>query len=338
MVKWRNQKIEPIGICPSSETDLLTHIEKCGRHCYLSHDKMNETSHLKFFEMLCKNGHLSVFGHSNIVFNISNISPALFEAVRRMLNTNARDVYKFIFTNFIASFGQLASYFRFVINDVNIIVSGNIRAWVEYLNRASNRCFCYVDLCEAFAKYYPFVWENINKYLRNENFLSNYIETIPTLIPNFDKSGIASITPVDEETQAHRYSDYDIPQYTFFVVTNRGISHEIVRHTTFTFSQESTRYVNYRNRGVEFIEDDVISENEEVEKLLENTVEVYDCIKSAPQWARNILPHALKTQLTMTGRKSAYDHFIKVRSSSGAHPQVRELAFELKKFFDKGVI
>lgn len=37
------------------------------------------------------------------------------------------------------------------------------------------------------------------------------------------------------------------------IVCDRGVSHELVRHRICAFSQESTRYVNYTNRGIEFI-------------------------------------------------------------------------------------
>ncbi len=36
-------------------------------------------------------------------------------------------------------------------------------------------------------------------------------------------------------------------------ITNRGVTHELVRHRLAAYSQESTRYVNYKNREMEFI-------------------------------------------------------------------------------------
>jgi len=40
---------------------------------------------------------------------------------------------------------------------------------------------------------------------------------------------------------------------TMRFVTDRGVSHEIVRHRIASFTQESTRYVNYSKRGVSVI-------------------------------------------------------------------------------------
>ena len=36
-------------------------------------------------------------------------------------------------------------------------------------------------------------------------------------------------------------------------IIDRGVSHELVRHRLCSFSQESTRYVNYNKKGIEFI-------------------------------------------------------------------------------------
>lgn len=37
-------------------------------------------------------------------------------------------------------------------------------------------------------------------------------------------------------------------RYTFRFTTDRGVSHELVRHRVFSFAQESTRYCNYSNK------------------------------------------------------------------------------------------
>ena len=36
-------------------------------------------------------------------------------------------------------------------------------------------------------------------------------------------------------------------------ITNRGVTHELVRHRLAAYSQESTRYVNYGGKEIEFI-------------------------------------------------------------------------------------
>lgn len=42
---------------------------------------------------------------------------------------------------------------------------------------------------------------------------------------------------------------FHIPRYTFRITCSRAIANEIVRHRKMSFSQESTRYVNYANKS-----------------------------------------------------------------------------------------
>jgi len=82
MVKIVEPSIEIYDI--KSLMDIKKHIEKCGRTCYKSEDKITDTSAEKFIEGILKSGHESVIEHANIIFkltkndnnikNITNIS------------------------------------------------------------------------------------------------------------------------------------------------------------------------------------------------------------------------------------------------------------------------
>ena len=54
-----------------------------------------------------------------------------------------------------------------------------------------------------------------------------------------------------------------------------------------------------------------------------------------PQQARAVLPNSLKTELVMTGFAKDWEHFFKLRDAGSAHPQARELAQPLHKEFIK---
>lgn len=45
-----------------------------------------------------------------------------------------------------------------------------------------------------------------------------------------------------------------------------------------------------------------------------------------PQEARAVLPNSLKTEVVMTANLREWRHFFKLRCSSAAHPQMREVA------------
>ena len=54
-----------------------------------------------------------------------------------------------------------------------------------------------------------------------------------------------------------------------------------------------------------------------------------------PQQARAVLPNSLKTELVVTGFASDWEHFFELRDAGSAHPQARELAQPLHEEFIK---
>ena len=130
---------------------------------------------------------------------------------------------------------------------------------------------------------------------------------------------------------------------TVKIVCDRGVSHELVRHRTFSFAQESQRYVNYKkNDCFQFIEPSTFADwDERVQKdyliCLANCAETYNkMIESnrTPQEARAILPNSTKTEIVMTGDRYAWKHFIDLRyyeTTGKVHPEMRIIA---DKIFD----
>jgi hypothetical protein len=52
-----------------------------------------------------------------------------------------------------------------------------------------------------------------------------------------------------------------------------------------------------------------------------------------PEEARAVLPNSLKTEVVMTANLREWRHFFKQRCQKAAHPQIRELALALLKYF-----
>ena len=148
---------------------------------------------------------------------------------------------------------------------------------------------------------------------------------------------------------------------TVRVVCDRGVSHEIVRHRLASYSQESTRYCNYKG-GVTFVippwwheipEGDYTyrtfqrrMEHDEFETCPdarhwlnamldaeEAYTEAVDRLKWSPQKARSVLPNSLKTEVVMTLNIRAWRHFFNLRTAVGAHPQMREIAQPMLAMF-----
>ena len=124
---------------------------------------------------------------------------------------------------------------------------------------------------------------------------------------------------------------------SFRIVCDRGVSHEIVRHRIASYSQESTRYCNY-SKAKFGSEISVILPPEgtltaaQLERRLDlylHIQEVYNAEVAegiSPQIARGNLPTCLKTELVMTANFREWKHFISLRTSAAAHPQMREVA------------
>ncbi len=132
-------------------------------------------------------------------------------------------------------------------------------------------------------------------------------------------------------------------------VCDRGVSHELVRHRLASFSQESTRYCNYKS-GVTFViplwvkilegnwysEEDYGNFCSPIEQMwfyiMLNAEQSYiELLKLgwSPQQARSVLPNSLKTEIVVTANFREWKHIFKMRCQPAAHPQMREIMIPL---------
>jgi len=143
-------------------------------------------------------------------------------------------------------------------------------------------------------------------------------------------------------------------------ITDRGITHEIVRHRIASYAQESTRYCNYSKDkfGNEltfilpnyFYEVHNAVESQTLSKIngkyeagyfqwlhiLNNCENSYmEMLKVGlkPQEARAILPNSLKTEIVMKMNIRQWKHFFSLRAAPAAHPMMQELAQSMLEGF-----
>lgn len=119
---------------------------------------------------------------------------------------------------------------------------------------------------------------------------------------------------------------------TFIFITDRGIANELVRHRLTSPSQESTRYVNYKNRDIEVIMPSDIQPGtpafDEWYASMLNSLDTYQRMASLgvkPQVARSVLPLCLKTKIYITANIREWRHIFQLRTSKAAHPDMRLL-------------
>lgn len=135
------------------------------------------------------------------------------------------------------------------------------------------------------------------------------------------------------------------------IICDRGVTHEIVRHRIASYAQESTRYCNYAS-GKFGNEITVIlpcfwnscseadtQKYEAWHNAMQNLEEIYlrlISLGATPQEARSILPNSLKTEIIVKFNLREWRHFLSLRTSKAAHPQMREVAsMILKEFHEK---
>lgn len=124
--------------------------------------------------------------------------------------------------------------------------------------------------------------------------------------------------------------------------TDRGVSHEIVRHRLCSFLQESTRYCNYGKDkfGGEITvakpstwNDWTFGAKSAWEESMKKSETMYlqgleDGL--SPQQARAILPNSLKTEIIVGTNFREWRHIFELRAiSKTAHPDMRALMIPL---------
>jgi thymidylate synthase (FAD) len=130
-------------------------------------------------------------------------------------------------------------------------------------------------------------------------------------------------------------------------ICNRGFTHELVRHRVASFSQESTRYVNY-SKGKHGSEITVVKPPKFDEWDIPSQAVWRNTMKSAetgymlllengrsPQEARGVLPIDVKTEIVITANLREWMHIFELRCSSNAHPSMQQLMIPLREEFKK---
>ena len=153
-------------------------------------------------------------------------------------------------------------------------------------------------------------------------------------------------------TSYGHYSVFEHANFTFGIEgISRTCSHQIVRHRTGSYSQQSQRYVNLDN-SFEFIIPEEIANCEEakkvyidsiyrdydayrditiilVEEYINSGIDKKSAIKKALEDARFALPNACETKLIMTMDARNLLHFFEERCCMRAQWEIRDVANQM---------
>jgi thymidylate synthase (FAD) len=122
-------------------------------------------------------------------------------------------------------------------------------------------------------------------------------------------------------------------------LVDRGITHEIVRHRIASFTQESTRFVNYAKKmPPTFIyPKDGEPDTDWVASIEQAEVSYRSLLAKGwrPQEARSVFPNALSSKIIVTMNLRTWRHFFLMRTSKEAHPQMRQVTIPLLAEFQR---
>ena len=165
-------------------------------------------------------------------------------------------------------------------------------------------------------------------------------------------------------------TDMHEKRYTFRLVTDRAIANEIVRHRSFSFAQESTRFVDYSNEkygtDIAYIMPDwfpnaTLQQQEAFMQMMKDTEDLYFALRGkwderkpdkrfktgfkdnplTPQQARAVFPLCLKTELCITGYVTDWRFFLDLRlfgKTGKPHPQIVEISEKIVEQMKKAGI
>ena len=120
---------------------------------------------------------------------------------------------------------------------------------------------------------------------------------------------------------------------TFRLLTDRGITHELVRHRLASYTQSSTRYIKY-DEGIPVVPPLFKTDGERArwETAMQAAERAYqDLLASgtAPENARDVLPTCTAASIFVTANFREWRHILRLRLARGAHPKIRLLARQI---------
>jgi len=283
-------------------------LEKTGRICYKSEDKITKDSAIPFCKRMIKNNHMSTMEMARLHFFVGD---------RNKFFTDSFQAYN--------PYLQCSTFDK----DEGVYISGSVRGFYESLERYENDGLFFhpyiVAVSRVLNKTLP---ELFQKEIPSHRIQAG-IGCIPDLGFRIDDPAMVPY--------AHRYIAVKF-------IVSRAVSHELVRHRPVTFLQESQRYCAYNldkfSNEVTFINpkpffsastcsEDYVTWKQSCEyaesmyfRLLKN---------NSPQAARTVLPNSCKTEIIVYTNTNEWKWIFGLRTSSAAEPSMREVMIPLEE-------
>ena len=323
---------------------MLNYIERAGRTCYKSENKITEISDpSKFVTSIVKRGHESVIEHGNIILALKTDDRFIYEVVLLLSNNKYIDIiYKKEINTYIL-YGNIRA-FKDYVRYINIVKEDILD--IDYLyvyNGLLNTIFYKLDK----SLFIDFINEGLLKENKFENQPTNKqleLEFLNTKIGNVNLYNLDLLSKMEENKYKEIKEKYKLtlPEIlkmcTFTVMSRdtRSTTHQHVRHRRASYSQESQRYINYNkkegNMHVPENMKDIYVQIEgklpkmSIKEILELDMDIYKNLISQgvkPEDARGILPNNILSDIVMTRNIYEFNHIIEMRGNIHAQREIR---------------
>ncbi len=190
------------------------------------------------------------------------------------------------------------------------------------------------ELTTAFGKLSPYMGERMLRFIEAQARTSHRSEERQT--PTTWKRFI--------ETHVLGHGDWSVVEHanvTATIRTDRGITHEQVRHRLFSFTQESTRFVRHKE-DFEFIYP-IEAPEDKYGTWRRTMVMCQESYKQLlregwrPQEARSVLPNAFASTIAVTGNLRNWRLFFLMRTTQETHADFRRITIPMLVEFQKNV-
>lgn len=283
---------------PSGLEGVYKQIERVGRVCYKSEDKITEDSAKPFVDRMVKSGHGAMLEHGTVYLKCKT------EVINRYIHPEDGEeedfnkLEKYEYNSYSVTNDD--GIYLYVTTNLRVLVEGNCLRDLEYLCEPTEyheKRITVKFICDRGVSH-EFVRHRVFSFAQESTRYCNYSKD------KFD-SECTFIIPCWLNIVEGSYTLEDVEEkYDRCLITDSG--------------------KGITNEAAEYIRSLIYSERTYFSLLDRNW---------RPQQARAVLPNSLKTELVMTGFVSDWKHFFELRCSSSAHPQARELAIPLQEEF-----
>jgi thymidylate synthase (FAD) len=304
------------------ETDLLKKIEMIGRTCYKSNNLIKEGSAEKFVRGLSTSKHYAMLEHGIVHFCITD------SWTRQYLFDTSEQAYVLM---------NKYTYLTELPKSNSWLWTINLRTLVE-ISEIDNRI---KRMTKSLLGRYAFAL-GVKEKDEPSHFYTEYKgihtlsddEVVNLLDYNFDWA----------EEFIREYNKHIFR--TFLLTTDRGVTHELVRHRLCSFAQASTRYCNYSKDkfGNEItVIKPLFDKNSDAYRIWKQGCEhdektYFDLLNCGckPEEARGNLPTDLATELIITANYEEWKHIFDLRykgTTGKPHPKCKEVIEKVYNLF-----